>query len=69
MRHCCRRRRAGRSLESATKADIAASAIEFTGRGSTEYGDDIAYLNVFFDALDDFSGNQNVLTPVSAHCC
>jgi hypothetical protein len=56
-------------LESATKADIAASAAEFTGHGSTEYGDDIAYLNVFFDALDGFNGNQSVLTPVSSHCC
>lgn len=56
-------------LESATKADIAASAAEFTGRGTTEYGADIAYLNSFFNALDGYNGNQSVLTPASAHCC
>jgi hypothetical protein len=58
-----------RNLESATRADIAASAAEFTGRGGTIYRADIGYLNIFFDWLDGLNGNQDVLTPVSAHCC
>jgi hypothetical protein len=59
-----------RNLESATKADIRASAVEFTGRGATVFGAEIAYLGVFFDALDGFNGSdQNVLVPISAQCC
>jgi hypothetical protein len=58
-----------RNLESATTADIAASAVEFTGGGGTVYGADIAYLNDFFNALEGFNGIQDVLTPASVRCC
>ena len=51
-----------RNLESATKADIAASAAETTGRGYNLYGAEIAYLNYFFNALDGFNGGPAVLT-------
>jgi hypothetical protein len=53
-------------LETATKADVAASAGEFNGRGGTEYGDDIAYLNDFFRALGGYNGNPSILTPDGA---
>jgi hypothetical protein len=51
-----------RNLESATRADIAASAVETTGRGYNLYGAEIAYLNYFFGALDGFNGGRVVLT-------
>ena len=59
-----------RYLESATRADIAASAAEFTGRGGTVYGADIAFLRFFFMQLDgdNSCAPQNVLRPRSQHC-
>ena len=59
-----------RYLESATRADTAASAAEFTGRGGTVYGADIAFLRFFFMQLDgdNSCAPQNVLRPRSQHC-
>jgi hypothetical protein len=58
-----------RDLETATKANIAASSVEFTGGGGTRYGDEIAYLDTFFGYLTSHNGDWNVLTPLAAQCC
>jgi hypothetical protein len=58
-----------RNLASATTADIAASASEFTGGRGTTYGAEIAYLNVFFYLLGGLHGSPDVLTPASVQCC